>query len=421
MSKKIITVGIVGCGARGCDAYGYMFNRDAEKYKIVTLCDVNQAKLDKYGKEFNVPQEARFVNEEEFFAKRRADLLVVATLDKLHVRQTVKALELGYDILLEKPISDDIDECNQLLEAQKKYGGKVFVCHVLRYSKAFTKVKELLDSGVIGRLVMIDVLEQITYWHIAHSYVRGNWRRSEETTPLILAKSCHDLDLIQYYANAKCKSLTSVGDLSYFTKENAPKGCADRCVNCSVKDCPYDARKIYIDWWKSLGSPKDRWPFNVLTIERPLTEEILSQAITNGSYGRCVFHCDNNVVDHQIVQMTFENGVKACLRTTGFTKDSGRLMTFFGTLGEIDFTEDVITLKFFGKEPQIIDVRVTGDDEMGYTHGGGDLLMINDMYNFIMGTKSASTLLEASIESHLMGIAAEESRKNGGKLVYIHK
>lgn len=420
MAKKVFTVAICGCGARGADAYGSLCYRMKDKYKIVTLLDVNPVKLAKYGKKFEVPENQRFLSEEEFFTQKRADLIIIGTLDKEHTRQCIKALEVGYDVLLEKPITDKKEECYDILEAQKKYGGKVLVCHVLRYAPAFLKTAELLQQGVIGRLVNIQAIERVGFWHQAHSYVRGNWRISEETTPMILAKCCHDLDLLQYYANSKCKSISSIGDLTFFTPENAPEGSAKTCLECKYVDtCAYSAKRIYIKWWKE-SNGGDRWPQNVLTT-KPLTEEILNDALKEGPYGRCVFACDNNVVDHQLVNMTFENGVKATLTMTGFSSTTGRVISFFGTQGELvlDETEECIKIRSFNAPEEKIMLETL--NEQGYGHGGGDFGLINTLYSILSGEESCRTSLESSIESHLMGICAEESRKKGGELIYIRK
>lgn len=418
---KTFTVAILGCGNRGAESYGeYMFDAD-DKYKITALCDIKPTVLDKFAKKFGVDESELFTDENEFFKSRRADVLVVATLDKDHIRHCLKAMELGYDVLLEKPITDSFDECKQLLAAHKKYGGKVLVCHVLRYAPAFMKIDELIRSGAIGRLVSIQALEQVAYWHQAHSYVRGNWRKSEDTTPMILAKCCHDLDLIQHYAGAKCESVSSVGDLTFFNAANAPEGCADRCTDCKlVSSCPYSAERLYIDAWKAQGSPEECWPYSVLTSGlQKTTEAALRDAIERGPYGRCVFRCDNDVVDHQLTQMTFENGVKATLVMTAFTKNGGRKMTFFGTLGEIVLDEEggVIEVKPFGAPSETI--YINSMRESGHAHGGGDKLLVEALYDVLCGDDCATTL-EASVESHLMGICAERSRKNGGALVRVH-
>lgn len=421
--RKIYTVAIVGVGSRGADAYGTLINDLKDRFDIVSLCDPKQERLDRFGKIFGVAPENRFADENEFFKVKRADVIIIATLDNDHVRQTVKALGLGYDILVEKPLTGKKEDCELLLGAQKKYGGKVLVCHVLRYAKAFLKVAELIDEGKIGKLVAVDALERVAYWHQAHSYVRGNWRNNEVAMPMILAKCCHDLDLLQFYAKSKCKSISSVGDLAFFNKDNAPEGSASRCVDCKyADDCEYSAKIIYPVHWEQNGSPENCWPYNVLC-PAPVTKEKLYEAIKSGPYGRCVFKCDNDVVDHQITQMTFENGVKATLTMTAFTSGMGRRMHFFGTLGEIILDEENhnISLRIFGKQNEEIDTDKIIDKENGFGHGGGDYGLINSLYGAISGETNAATSLSDSIESHLMGICAEESRKQGGKLIFVHE
>ena len=424
MEKKIFTVAIIGAGARGVDAYGWQFYDAKDKFKITAICDINPVRLEYASNRFDVPKENRFATEEEFFEAKRADLLLVSTQDKDHIRHCVKGFALGYEIMTEKPLTDNAEECQILLDAQKKAGKNALVCHVLRYAPAFLKTMEILESGKIGRLVAIDALERVSYWHQAHSYVRGNWRSTDEpcgSTPMILAKCCHDLDLLQWYAKSKCKTISSVGDLTFFTPENAPEGSAKRCVECKhCKTCPYSAETIYINIWKKRGCPEDIWPYNVL-VQPPLTEEKLRQAIAEGPYGRCVFHCDNNVVDHQITTMVFENGVKATLTMTGFTAPGGRRYHFHGTLGELVLDEltNEITLWQYGEGPQVTKIDTLEDS--GYAHGGGDVFLVKKLYEVLCGNAKADTSLEASVESHLMGIRAEESRLAEGKLVYVHK
>ena len=417
---KLYTVAIIGCGGRGADSYGYLINLDKEHFKIVALCDLRQEWLENAGKTFDVPAENQFLTEEEFFQEKRADILLVTTPDNCHVRQATKAFELGYDILLEKPITDNREECEALLAAQKKAGKKALVCHVLRYAPAFLKVKEVLESGKIGRLVAIDALERVGSGHQAHSFVRGNWRNRKDGAPMILAKCCHDFDLLQYYVGSKCKNISSIGDLTFFKEENAPAGSAKRCIDCAVeKDCPYSAKHLYIQNWKNNGCPNDGWPYNILA-SAPVTEEKLMKAVTEGPYGRCVFHCDNNVVDHQQTIMTFENGVKATLTMTGFTYDGGRRYSFYCTLGQmvLDETEGKIFIGRYEQDPEIIDINAIS--EKGYAHGGGDHGLVKQLYAMLAGNAEQTTSLEESVESHLMAIAAEESRLQGGKLVEVH-
>lgn len=419
---KKYTIAILGCGNRGADSYGAYMHEAAEKFEIAALCDCDKNKLENCGKRFNVKSDNLFTSETEFFKERRADAVVVATQDKDHVRHAIRAMELGYDILLEKPLTDKIVECEKLLEAHKKYKVKVLVCHVLRYAPAFVKVADLLSDGAIGRLVAIQALEQVSYWHQAHSYVRGNWRKCEETTPMILAKCCHDLDLLQYYAKSKCESISSVGGLTYFTEKNAPENSAERCADCElIESCPYSAKRIYVDGWKEQGHP-NCWPFTVLAGDgSEVSEKKLENAVRNGQYGRCVYRCDNDAVDHQLTQITFENGVKATLTMTAFTKNGGRKMTFFGTLGEIILDEErgVIEIKPFGAETETI--KINEMKEAGHAHGGGDKMLVGAFYGMLCGNTDCGTTLEASVESHLMGICAEQSRKSGGGLFFVHR
>ena len=329
------------------------------------------------------------------------------------------AINLGYHILLEKPITCKEEELYQLQEAANKKNVKILVCHVLRYTIAMQKIKELLTNGSIGTLISIDHLENVAYWHQAHSFVRGNWRIKEETAPMILAKCCHDLDLIQWFANSKVKSLSSYGALNYFNEEHAPKDSAARCMECKlVHSCPYSAYNIYIEAWKKAGSPENCWPYNVLTDEK-LTEEVLLKAIKEGPYGRCVYRCDNNVVDSQSVNILFKNGVTANLKMTGFNKYPGRHIHFFGTNGEIIMNEQAgtITLRPFDKDDVVWNIRELTQDTRG--HGGGDIEMMKYLHKMLTENvvNSTATSLEDSIESHKMAFASEKSRLDDGKLV----
>ena len=420
MSNKILTVAILGCGSRGGDVYGRrIFNRPSE-FKITHLCEINKDRLDDIKNRFSVLDENTYTSEEEFFKEKRADLLLICTQDKDHVRECLKALELGYDILLEKPITASREECLSLLAAQEKANRKVIVCHVLRYAPAFIKAKEILDSSVLGRLVTIEAVEQVAYWHQAHSFVRGNWRNSDECVPMILAKCCHDLDYIQYYASSPCTSVSSIGDLTFFKEENAPEGSTKMCIDCKYQDtCPYSAKTLYYtDWVENKGTG---WINGVMMRGKERTEENTLKELKTNPYGRCVFRCDNNVVDHQVTQMTFENGVKASLIMTAFTQKGGRIITFYCTYGQLILNEEegLLKVKPFGKETQLIEISSLVDQGSG--HGGGDDCLINSLYGMLNGTSKASTSLKESIESHLMGIAAEESRIQNGKLVYVHK
>lgn len=423
--SRVYSVAIIGCGSRGIDAYGKPISNLKDKYRIVSVCDTLEIRRKIATELFSLNENNVFSSEEEFFKERRADVLVIATQDKDHVRMCIKALQLGYDVLLEKPISPNKNELLSLLDAHKTYGGKVAVCHVLRYAPLFAKVKSLLSSEAIGKLIRIESIEQVAYWHQAHSYVRGNWRREKDTSPMIMAKCCHDLDLLTWYVDSACESVYSVGDLKFFKKENQPSGASDRCQHCKYKyDCAYSAEVLYVERWKKSGSPKSSWPYNVVDKGYPNTEDSLRKAYENGPYGRCVFACDNDVVDNQTVVLNFKNGVSANLTMTAFTARGGRIMTFHGTAGELLLEDDkeTLTLSVFGKEPIVYNAKelLAELDDTGFSgHGGGDGALIRYFYDVLEGNKKEQTTLSASVESHLMAIAAEKSRKSG-KVEKVH-
>lgn len=419
MAKKF-EVALLGCGSRGLTYTSNMFEKN-DKYEIVSLCDINPAQIEKTKNVLSLNNVSEFTDPEEFFEQKRADLVVIASPDRLHVPQALKALELGYDILLEKPISDSREELQSLVEAQKKYGGKIIICHVLRYAPAFVKCKELLESGIIGKLYAIDANERVAYWHWAQAYVKGMWADMDVSHPAILAKCCHDLDIIVGYVDSECDTLSSIGELGFFKPENAPEGAADRCFECVHKDaCPYSAKRIYIDAWHENGKPEFEWPFNKISLIKPTVEENLVEGIKTHDFGRCAFKQKVDMIDHQMVQMTFKNGVRASLKMV-FAASSGRRITFYGTYGEILLDErmDEIHILPFGGESKVIKISNLIKGSVG--HGGGDGKIVDELYDMLVGESDVKTSLAKSVECHLMGIAAEESRKQGGVLVKVHK
>lgn len=426
-NEKRFTVAIIGCGSRGRDAYGKLFKRFSEKWEIVALCDVSEKQIDVSAQEFCVKKKNLFLDENKFFEEKRADLLVIATQDKDHARQCKKALELGYNVLLEKPISSDENELKELLSTQKKTGGKVMVCHVLRYAPVYVKMAEEIKSGRLGKIISINATEQICYWHFSHSYVRGNWRNSIQTSPVIMAKCCHDMDILQYFAGAKCKSVYSTGSLSFFNRSNQPEGAAERCAACKYNEtCTYSAENQYIKRWKKENSLEDCWPFNVVCRDIPNTEEKIRKAYRENQYGRCVFACDNNVCDNQQVIIDFENGVHATFHMNAFSDQMGRKIQVYGTEGFIDYQgtgfSGGLRIDHYAKDQKVYDeaalLKDLGKDAFG--HGGGDVMLLDSLYETLCGNEKAETSLENSIESHLMSIAAEKSRLSG-KAVVIHE
>ncbi len=417
---KTFSVAILGCGGRGAKFAVNMLSL-GKKYEVVALCDTNEAQIEKTIKLCDLKDVVTSTNPDFFLEKKYADVLVIASPDRMHVPQAVRALRLGYDLLIEKPLSDDREELSLLEKTQKETGAKVLVCHELRYGPGFHKCTELLQSGVIGTLYAIDHTERAWYAHWAQAYVRSMFASLEKCHPAILAKCSHDLDLLCAWAGSPCKAVSSVGDLRFFRPENAPEGAAERCIDCPhMNTCAYSAKRMYVDLWHERGEPEYRWPFYALAIDKPTTEEKLWAGLRTSPLGRCAFRCKVDMVDHQLVQMEFENGVKASLKMV-CANTEGRRVVFYGSHGEIIFDERTKTIDVmpYGGESYRIDVKTLGFENQ--SHGGGDLVLVDEMYDYLSGTAEAATSLSASIEPHLMGIAAEESRKRGGELVLVHK
>lgn len=420
--SKPVTFAICGCGVRGLEAYASYQKLYPEKMKVVAGADIRSERLDMLHELYGVPKEMCFASDEEMLAKPRlADVMIISTQDRQHVAEALIALDKGYHLLLEKPISPSLEECIKLLKKARETKRAVVVCHVLRYTKFYASLEALLRNGEIGKIETIDAVEHVAYWHYAHSYVRGNWRRSDETSPIILAKSCHDMDILRWLAGDRCVKIQSFGSLDYFREEHAPQGAALHCLDaCACKDtCPYDAEKIYItnarSGFKSIGKA---WPCSVLSSDP--TEKNIYEALRTGPYGRCVYHSDNNVVDHQTVNMEFANNITATFTMTAFTETCHRTIKVTGTLGDVegDLEDNKLHLHRFGHPERIIDLGSTSNEFAG--HGGGDMGMMEYLCNLVAkGDVDTLTSVDASVESHVMALAAEASRLAGGALISL--
>jgi predicted dehydrogenase len=414
----IITVAIAGLGSRGRDAYARFIEEQPEKVKVTAVADLSEKRLSEAAATFGVPNENCFKAAEDMLSvDKLADIMLVCTPDDDHYETAVKAIKKGYHLLLEKPVAATAAECADIARIAKEYSRHVVVCHVLRYSPFYERIKEVAASGKIGKIVSIDALEGVGYYHQAHSFVRGKWRDAGTSSPMILAKCCHDIDLLIWLMDARVTSVSSYGGLFYFKPENAPEGAAERCLDgCKAKkNCPYDAEKIYITSPLSgIRHGHTTWPADVLA--KPVTEENIRKAIEVGPYGRCVFWCDNNVVDHQVVNMEFEGGMTAHLTMSGFTPEIYRTITIMGTLGMIegDMRTNIVKTTVFGQPTLEEDISLLIGGQAG--HGGGDTRMLDALFGLVSGKKGSSALtsIEASVESHLVCFAAERSRLGGG-------
>lgn len=429
--ERVITVAIIGAGARGRSAYGSRLLKLPEAVKVVAVADVDSVRLNLCADEHGVPKNMRFESDAELLAQPKlADILFVCNQDRDHFQSVMAGLDKGYDIILEKPISPSLKECKLMAQKASELGRKVLVCHVLRYTPFYKKLKELIDSKIIGEVVTVNAEEEVGYWHQAHSFVRGNWRNSVETSPMILAKCCHDMDILLWLIGKKCQKVSSFGSLRHFKKENAPDGSADRCCNCpkDIKEkCPYEVEKFYIDGPIGLKNGYVGWPRKVVMGKTPTIENV-TEALKKGPYGRCVYKCDNDVVDNQVVNLLLEDDITVNFTMSAFSANTDRSIRIRGTHGEIigKWGADEIKVTVFGKDPVVYNPNVSASKEgTGDTggHGGGDIGLIRAVIDlFLKGEVSKSvTFIDKSIESHFVALAAEESRLQGGKVVDMDK
>lgn len=413
----MITVAIAGCGSRGQQEYTKDFLTMSDRVKIVAAADINPEKLVGMREKTGLTEAQCYASAEEMLKQEKlADVLVVATPDDLHYAHAKAGLNKGYHLLLEKPITPFAEQSKELADLAAEKQRIVVVCHVLRYTVFFQKIKEIIDSGVLGDIASIQWIEKVAHWHQAHSFVRGNWRVEKDSSCMILAKCCHDLDMILWLTGKKCQRVSSFGSLMHFKAENAPAGAPARCTDgCpAAETCPYNAVRWYGD---RIREGKLGWPVNVVC-EHPSMEELMERLRT-GPYGRCVYHCDNDVVDHQVVSMEMEGGMSVSLTMTAFTKNGGRVLRLMGTMGEVyaDMEANSIRLSPYVGQEQIIDVNALTNDFSG--HGGGDVIMVREFIDLLEGAPMSATLssIDRSVESHLVALAAEESRKNHGMMI----
>lgn len=400
------TLALIGAGARGM-TYARLIQKSTSA-RIVAVAEIKADRRERAMHELGLTADAMYNHADDLLAAGRlADACIIATQDRDHYEEAIKALNLHYDLLLEKPISPNADECVHIARLAQEKGCRVAVCHVLRYAPFFVALKKIIDSGELGRVIEIQHNENIGNFHMAHSFVRGNWRSSEESCPIILAKSCHDLDLLVWLTGSRCQSVASFGELTYFKEENAPAGSTARCLDCpAAKDCRYDVRKAYLD---TIGS----WPTTALTLDQ--TEEGVLKALREGPYGRCVYRCDNDVCDHQVTLLRFENGVTATFNLSAFTNRVARTMKIMCEHGEIHASETagcIEVIPFASTGVAETDARVIYPARGGKGHGGGDEGIVRALLDMLENDGAVmSSNIAASIESHLMAEAAERSRR----------
>lgn len=394
----MLKVILIGAGDRGKDRYG-KYILESDEIEIVALAEPDDTKRMQAMKAHNIPDHMCFKSYEPLLAMDKfCHGVIIATSDHLHHEPAILALKKDYHVLLEKPMSNKYEEVLDIARAEKESKGQVLVCHVLRYTPFYKKLKSLITEGEIGQVIDIQHNENIGFYHFAHSFVRGNWKSSKESSPLILAKSCHDMDILYWLADSPCKQVASMGSLKYFKPKAGQH--SDRCITCPYEEtCPYSASLLYR---KTIGS----WPASTITPVQ--TRESIERALKDSPYGKCVFHSDNDVVDHQVSIFEFENGIHASFNLSAFTNDISRTIKIMGSEGSIrgkDGKNEII-LQRFNEEAQVI---IPESLEGG--HGGGDTGIMNDFVKLLKGDLDQGlTNAQTSVISHIMAFKAEEAR-----------
>ena len=434
MNDRPITAIIVGAGHRAF-VYSELAKTNPEMLKIVGVADPNPIRRKKAMDYFGFNKDMCFENAEELAKKGKlADTVINGTMDEQHLESAVPLLDAGYDMLLEKPFATNEDEMWQIVECAKKNNAKVMICHVLRYTPFYYSIKERIANGEIGEIINIQTNEHVSYHHLSTSYVRGKWANSKKChTSMLLAKCCHDLDIMMWMmADTKPKQISSFGGKFQFKPENAPKGAGTICMkDCPLVDsCVYSTKRLYIDH-------PDRWAFYVWDALEGKENVTLNDKIalmqSDSPYARCIYKCDNDVVDHQSVMVNFENGATGTHNMVGGSAEPRRSIHIIGTKGEIfgNFEESKFTVLKINPSPDAhneecdveeVDLRVTGDMVGAYGgHGGGDERLAEDFVKYIRGEAPslACTSIFDSVAGHLSVYRADKSRENDGQVQNI--
>lgn len=421
---KCLSALVIGGGNRGRLAYLHFALKNPDLMKVVAVAEPDDERRKLFQKEAGISDDKAFLSADDALrVPRMADIAIIANQDRDHYEAAMMAIDRGYDLILEKPISPDEEECRRLLSFSKEKNVKVYVAHVLRFAPFYQGVKKLLDEKAIGKIIGIRMAENIGYWHFSHSYVRGLWRREELSSPSILAKCSHDLDLIVWLSNSLCSSLSSTGGQKWFVKENAPEGATERCLSgCTCrKECPFDPEKIYITN-KATGCRESGFGSLIFALTPEKNEEAVRRAIEEGPYGRCVYHSDNNVADYQQIQGEMENGIEFSFTLSAFSPEVNRTLLIQGSKGEIkgDLEKKEVTVTLYGEEPRTINFNT---EETFSGHGGGDGMLLKAILKSLRGDGEdiSLTSLSVSMESHFMAFASEKSRKDNGKVICMEE
>lgn len=410
--KLPIRIVILGAGDRG-RTYASYAKAYPDKVKIVGVADINPAAREAVAHDHALPPEAVWGDwSEAVAAKPVCDVMTVTMPDALHIEPALACLDLGVHLLLEKPMARTWEECERLAaKVREKPNRLVILGHVLRYTVYYKKLKALLDAQTIGEVVSIQHLEPVAYMHAAHSFCRGNWGNTERSTPMILQKCCHDFDQFVWWLGKKCTGVSSFGSTFHFNAAHRPVGAAERCLECPAsveRACPYSARKIYLERYDY------RYPF----VDK--SDAAMMERLREGPYGRCVYACDNDAVDHQVVNLQFEGGVTVAHQMESYTYTGGRETKVFGTRGEIIGNGRTLTIHHFDRRTtEVWDSVLEAGLPQGSGHGGGDFGLMDELVRLLTEGDPAQfgEIFETSLESHRIAFAAEASRRAQGALM----
>ncbi|MEL4504623.1 Gfo/Idh/MocA family oxidoreductase [Luteococcus sp. H138] len=402
---------IAGAGSRG-RSYANWIRQHPDRALLLAIADPTTSAAQSIALDHRLRDDSIFGSWQEMVQSQPdVNAVIVCTQDNDHVAPAIAFLRAGYDVLLEKPMAPTEPECHKITQAAEASGTIFSVCHVMRHTPLTAAIKRMLIEGRVGQIMSVEHLEPVGWWHHAHSYVRGNWCQQESSSSMLLAKSCHDLDWLLYIVGQPLAKVSSFGTLSHFTKQNQPAEAADRCLDCPLQDsCAYSATRIYLT--KARLGAFD-WPLDVITHD--LTLAGVHQALREGPYGRCVYSCDNDVVDHQVVAMEFMGGATAVFTMTAFTEKALRKTRIFGTLGRLETDGEEIKILDFRTGRETV-TPVGFGEQIGASqgHAGGDDGLM-DSFTTAVAERDQSLVSDASsaLASHLAVFAAERSRLTG--------
>lgn len=397
---------IIGAGNRANKYLEYAI-RNPQRCEIVGVVEPLEIRRTAIAHKFALREESCFSSYYDFFdAKVEADAVFICTPEDKHFEPCMMAIEAGYNVLLEKPIAQTKEECEQIMMAARRCKVVVGVCHVLRYHPYFQKIKQIVESRELGEIISINHYADINLDRMMHSYVRGCWNQSRRTNPMLVAKCCHDIDFLLWVCEARASKVSSFGSLRWFCSDNAPQGCAARCVDCSIeRECPYSAVDLYQN--------RKEWIANFDVPQGKSLDEVIDMELRQGPYGRCVYHCDNDVVDNQVVNIELENRVVISFTVNAFTRNDSRKTHIKLSGGEIDGDEKTLRVRRFrGGEEQFFDFSHLEHQPF---HAGADLNIVEEFLRVIESDNSEQICsnVEGAIGSHIVCFEAERSRLIG--------